>query len=112
MKDQGNKKEKSFEAALKGLEKIVSEMEQGDLSLDTMLKKFDEGMRLARFCSGKLEEAEKKIEFLVRKEDGSIEAREFSPSAEAALDHESSNEGGSQDEEPLEEDNDDEAPLF
>lgn len=102
MKTQGKKEERSFEAALKRLEKIVSEMEGGDLSLDAMLKKFDEGMRLAQFCSRKLEEAEKKIEILVKKEDGSIETREFLPSAEDALGDESSKEDVAEgEEEPL-----------
>jgi exodeoxyribonuclease VII small subunit len=89
MKGQGNKKEKSFEAALQRLEEIVSEMEQGELRLEAMLKKFDEGIRLAQFCSKKLEEAEKKIEVLIKREDGSFETEEFLPSAGTSLDDES-----------------------
>lgn len=91
MKNQEKKKEKSFEAALKRLEEIVSEMEGGELKLDAILKKFEEGMRLARFCSGKLEEAEKKIEILLKKEDGTVETREFLPSGEGELGDENSN---------------------
>lgn len=105
MSGQGNKKEKSFEAALKRLEEIVSEMERGELSLDVMLKKFDEGMRLAQFCSKKLEEAEKKIEVLVKKDDGTFETRDFPSPEEAAL---NSEEGG----ESLTPDEEDEEPLF
>ncbi len=86
MTGQASKKEKSFEAALQRLEEIVSEMEAGELSLDVMLKKFDEGIRLAQFCSRKLEEAEKKIEILLKKEDGSIETREFLPSQQPGAD--------------------------
>jgi exodeoxyribonuclease VII small subunit len=98
MNAQGEKKEKSFEAALKRLEAIVSEMERGDLSLDAMLKKFDEGMRLAQFCSRKLEEAEKKIEILLKKEDGSFETRELSPSEEMQPDGERPDEGDEEEE--------------
>jgi len=107
-----NKKEKSFEAALKRLEEIVSEMERGDLSLDATLKKFNEGMGLSQFCSRKLDEAEKKIEILVKKEGGS-KTREFLASSEAAPDRESSKEGFEGDEEtPEEEGGEDGEPLF
>lgn len=79
MKTEGHKKQKSFEAALGRLEEIVTEMEAGQLKLDAMLKKYEEGMFLARFCAKRLEEAEKKIEMLVKKEDGSFETVEFAP---------------------------------
>ncbi len=109
MKTHSDKEEKSFEAALKRLEEIVSEMERGELKLDAMLKRFDEGMRLAKFCSGKLEEAEKKIEILVKKEDGSFEAREFLPSGEAAPADEGSQEAPSRGQEDSDKE---EEPLF
>lgn len=109
MKTHSDKEEKSFEAALKRLEEIVSEMERGELKLDAMLKRFDEGMRLAKFCSGKLEEAEKKIEVLVKKENGGFEARKFSPSEEAALGAEGSEEAPSRGEEGSDEEGE---PLF
>jgi exodeoxyribonuclease VII small subunit len=79
MKAEGTKKEKSFEAALERLEQIVAEMEAGQLKLDAMLKRYEEGMLLARFCSEKLEEAEKKIEMLVKKQDGTLDTLEFAP---------------------------------
>jgi exodeoxyribonuclease VII small subunit len=113
MNAQGEKKEKSFEAALKRLEAIVSEMERGDLSLDAMLKKFDEGMRLAQFCSRKLEEAEKKIEILLKKEDGSFETRGFLPSDAAVPREEDFEEGSSSEEQQRsEQPAEDEEPLF
>lgn len=60
-----------FEDALKKLEKIVDELESGNLDLDKALQKFEEGIRLSRFCNEKLEKTEKKVEMLVKKTDGS-----------------------------------------
>ncbi len=112
MKEQGDKKEKSFEAALKRLEEIVSEMEAGELSLDAMLKKFQEGMRLAQFCSRKLEEAEKKIEVLVKKEDGNFETRPFSSEEASLTGEEEEDLSLEEEEEPQEEGDEKEEPLF
>jgi exodeoxyribonuclease VII small subunit len=58
--------EKKFEKAMERLEEIVGSLEGGELSLEDSLKVFEEGMKLARFCSHKLEEAEKKVTLLVR----------------------------------------------
>jgi exodeoxyribonuclease VII small subunit len=58
--------EKKFEKAMERLEEIVGSMEGGELSLEDSLKVFEEGMKLTRFCSHKLEEAEKKVTLLVR----------------------------------------------
>ncbi len=69
----------SFEQAIERLEKIVADMEAAELPLDDVLKKYEEGTRLVRFCSQKLEEAEKKIELLTKKADGSIELKPFEP---------------------------------
>jgi exodeoxyribonuclease VII small subunit len=55
---------KDFEEALARLEGIVKELERGELSLESSLDRYEQGVRLARFCSGKLEEAEKRIELL------------------------------------------------
>jgi exodeoxyribonuclease VII small subunit len=57
-----------FEDALERLEKIVREMEAGDLPLDSALKSFEEGIRLIRFCSAKLDEAQRRVEQLLEKE--------------------------------------------
>jgi exodeoxyribonuclease VII small subunit len=84
MKAEGSRKQKSFEAALNRLEEIVSEMEAGELKLDLMLKKCEEGMQLAQFCSKKLETAQKKIEILKKKRDGSFETEEFPETREEA----------------------------
>jgi exodeoxyribonuclease VII small subunit len=58
--------EKKFEKAMERLEEIVESLEGGELSLEDSLEVFEEGMKLARFCSHKLEEAEKKVTILVR----------------------------------------------
>ena len=55
-------KPKDFEDALEKLETIVKELEQGELSLEASLARYEQGVSLARFCHGKLEEAEKRIE--------------------------------------------------
>jgi exodeoxyribonuclease VII small subunit len=56
----------SFEEALKKLEEIVQRLERGELSLEESLTCYEEGIRLSRFCHTKLEEAERKIEVLVK----------------------------------------------
>jgi exodeoxyribonuclease VII small subunit len=65
-----------FEESLKRLETIVHEMESGDLSLDQMMRHFEEGDKLAKFCNAKLNEVERKIEKLVKK-DGGIATEPF-----------------------------------
>lgn len=62
-----------FEEALKKLEKIVEDLENGDLSLDEALKKYQEGIELSRACSSKLESAKKKIDVLVKNKKGEFE---------------------------------------
>lgn len=70
-------KEVNFEKALEKLEKIVEELEDGDLSLDNSLKKYEEGVKLARMCQEKLDHARKKIETLVKKDNGEFEKKLF-----------------------------------
>jgi exodeoxyribonuclease VII small subunit len=60
----------SFEENVEQLEKIVQELEKGDLNLDESIKKFEEGMNLSKKCNEILEEAEKKITVLIKKDDG------------------------------------------
>ena len=69
--------EMKFEEALKRLEKIVEELENGSLSLDESLEKYEEGIKLSKACSKKLEVARKKVEILLKSEDGSTELKEF-----------------------------------
>jgi exodeoxyribonuclease VII small subunit len=63
-------KKKSFEEALAKLEQITKKLEEGDLPLEDSLKYFDEGVKLAELCNTKLNEAQKKIEILLKKNDG------------------------------------------
>lgn len=72
------RKKENFEEALQKLEAIVAKMEEGDLPLEEALKAFEEGVRLAKFCTGKLDEAERKVEKLMRNQAGKIETIPFS----------------------------------
>ena len=67
----------SFEKALEQLEQIVHEMESGRLPLESALKKFEEGIKLSRFCSQKLEETEKRINLLIENQNGSVTEKPF-----------------------------------
>lgn len=72
-----NSKEIKFEEAIDELEKIVHQMENGQVSLEESLKKYEDAMRLIRNCQGVLAKAEKKIEILQKKNDseyGKIDA--------------------------------------
>jgi len=69
--------EMKFEDALKKLEKIVGELEDGNLSLDDALARYEEGIRLSKTCAKKLEVARKKVEILLKSEDGSVELKDF-----------------------------------
>ena len=69
--------EMKFEEALKRLEKIVGELEDGSLPLDESLEKYEEGIRLSKACAKKLEVARKKVEILMKNEDGSTELKPF-----------------------------------
>ena len=71
------KKKESFEEALKRLEKIVARMEEADIPLEEALQNFEEGVRLARFCSKKLDEAEQKVARLDRDETGALQPAPF-----------------------------------
>jgi exodeoxyribonuclease VII small subunit len=66
----------TFENALARLEQLTEELEDGDLSLDKSLKKFDEGIKLAAFCNNSLTEARAKVELLLTK-DGQLESVPF-----------------------------------
>lgn len=67
----------SFEAGLKELEGIVKQLETGEAKLEEALVLFERGVKLSRYCSQKLEEAEKKIEMLVKDSRGEYKAVPF-----------------------------------
>lgn len=69
----------SFEKALEKLEKIVEDLEAGNISLDEALKKYEEGVKLSRACQQKLVQAEKKIKILTQNLDGSFKEEDFNP---------------------------------
>ncbi len=71
------KAEPKFESALARLEKIVEEMESGELPLEDALKRYEEGVNLARFCSSKLNEVQKKIELLKKNAKGEWARKPF-----------------------------------
>ena len=74
----GGVAEQKFEDAFQKLEGIVKKLEEGNLSLEDSLKAFEEGVRLSRFCSKKLDEAEKKVEILLKDNNGRLVAKPFS----------------------------------
>lgn len=63
------KKEMNFEEAIERLEEVVKELEDGGLSLDKSLETFAEGIKLIEFCSKELDQAEKKIQLVLKKDE-------------------------------------------
>jgi exodeoxyribonuclease VII small subunit len=64
-----NMAKEKFEEALGRLEDIVKRMEAGDMTLEESLKAFEEGIKLAGLCSRKLDEAERRVEILLKQEE-------------------------------------------
>ncbi len=69
----------SFEKAIGDLEKIVTALESGDLSLDKALQKFEDGMRLSKYCNEMLDEAENKVTLLMSDDEGNTTETPFTP---------------------------------
>jgi exodeoxyribonuclease VII small subunit len=69
--------EEKFETAMKRLEEIVAKMEGGEPGLEESLKLFEEGIKLSRVLNKRLEEAERKVEMLVRDESGNLKTEPF-----------------------------------
>lgn len=67
-----------FEKALERLETIVTQLERGELSLDESLKIFEEGVKLSKTCLKMLDDAERKVEILVKDKDGRKRLQAFS----------------------------------
>ena len=68
---------KTFENAMETLENIVQELESGDLALEKAMHRFEEGIKLSKFCSDKLDETEKKITLLTGNADGIVSEAPF-----------------------------------
>ncbi|HNX24187.1 MAG TPA: exodeoxyribonuclease VII small subunit [Spirochaetota bacterium] len=71
-KDKKLSPKTSFEDALQDLEDVANKLEGGELGLDDSIKEFEKGIKLARYCQQKLEEAERKIEILQKGADGEV----------------------------------------
>ena len=72
-------KPKTFESSLEELERIVRELEQGELPLERSLELFEQGVALSRECQDRLNQAERRIEILMRDNKGQPTARPFEP---------------------------------
>ncbi len=77
-------KKGDFERSLGRLEEVVKRLESADLSLDEAMKLFEEGVKLSRDCQKQLEEAEGRVEILLKKADGKISAEPFEPEEESS----------------------------
>jgi exodeoxyribonuclease VII small subunit len=75
-------KEKSFESSLKELEQIVEQLETGDLPLEKSLELFEQGVKLSRDCQHRLDEAERKVELLLKNSDNSFSKIAFEEDGE------------------------------
>ncbi len=69
--------ELKFEKAMERLEKIVSELESGEISLEEAIKKYEEGVKLSRSCMEKLSQAERKVEILTKALNGELKKEPF-----------------------------------
>jgi exodeoxyribonuclease VII small subunit len=67
----------TFEKAMETLESIVHELESGDLTLEKAMQRFEEGIKLSKFCAGKLDATEKKITLLTGNADGTFSETPF-----------------------------------
>ena len=63
---------KNFESSLKELEQIVEQLEAGDLPLERSLELFEQGVNLSRDCQKRLDEAERRVELLLKNNDGTF----------------------------------------
>lgn len=80
---------RSFEQSMSALEDVVRELERGDLPLEDSLKLFEQGVRLSRECQDRLRQAERRIEMLLRDDQGAPVVTEFA-SADGSPDESSS----------------------
>ena len=75
-------KPKTFESSLEELERIVRELEQGELTLEKSLELFEQGVKLSRECQERLNQAERRIEILMHDNQGRATVRPFDPESE------------------------------
>ena len=72
----------NFEEAIRGLEKIVDDLESGELSLEDSIKAFEKGIELSRLCRKKLEKAEDRVKKLLEKSGGDLDLKLFDEKGE------------------------------
>jgi exodeoxyribonuclease VII small subunit len=82
---------RSFEASLEALEKIVRQLENGDLPLEKSLDLFEQGIRLSRECQDRLNQAERRIEVLLRDNQGRTVVNPYNEPVETPSDREDEN---------------------
>jgi exodeoxyribonuclease VII small subunit len=75
--------EANFEQAIKRLEAIVEQMESGELSLEDLIVRYEEGMKLVKVCQERLASAEQRIEIITRNSAGKPVVRKLEPAAAA-----------------------------
>lgn len=68
---------KTFEQSMTELEDIVAKLEAGDITLDNSLELFEKGIKLAKSCQKKLDDAEKKVKILTTTDDGEVITEDF-----------------------------------
>ena len=78
-----NSNSQNFETSLEELERIVRELERGDLPLEKSLELFEQGVKLSRACQERLNEAERRIEILTRDSQGRASVSAFEPDVES-----------------------------
>lgn len=88
--------EPKFEEALKKLERIVDDLGSGELNLDDAINRYEEGMKLSKFCYKKLQDIQKKVEVLVKDSSGKITARDFNTTGLGVEEDSSASEGQKQ----------------
>lgn len=76
----GEEQSRTFESSLESLEQIVHELESGDLPLEKSLELFERGIKLSRECQDRLSQAERRIEILLRDNQGRPIVSEFNES--------------------------------
>lgn len=77
--NNGQEEGRTFEASLEALERIVQQLEDGDLPLEKSLELFEQGIRLSRECQERLGQAERRIEILLRDNQGRPVTKAFNP---------------------------------
>ena len=82
-KKKTTEEQPSFEKLMERLEEIATELESGELGLETAIERYEEGVRCYKLCHRILTGAEKKVEILTRKADGELEAEPFEEETEA-----------------------------